>query len=55
MSHAMTGKTSAAIGGWVTIGSVVALFASPVVVLAWSLLEPDTDVWAQLWRTRCQG
>ena len=55
MSHAMTGKTSAAIGGWVTIGSVVALFASPVVVLAWSLLEPDTDVWAQLWRTRLPG
>ncbi|MEY3482897.1 MAG: hypothetical protein RLZ40_940, partial [Actinomycetota bacterium] len=25
MSHAMTGKTSAAIGGWVTIGSVVVL------------------------------
>ena len=41
--------------GWVTILGVVALVASPVLVLAWSLVDPSTDVWAELWRTRLPG
>jgi len=41
--------------GWMTILVVVAVFASPVAVLAWSLLDPATDVWRQLWSTRLPG
>lgn len=38
--------------GWATILGVVALVASPVAVLAWSLVDPSTEVWSELWRTR---
>ena len=41
--------------GWVTILGIVTFVASPVVVLTWSLLDPSTDVWAELWRTRLPG
>ena len=41
--------------GWMTIILVVAAFASPVAVLAWSLFDPATDVWRQLWSTRLPG
>jgi iron(III) transport system permease protein len=41
--------------GWATILAIVALVASPVAVLAWSLVDPSTDVWAELWRTRLPG
>lgn len=48
----MSGRTSSAVGGWAIILAVVGLFASPVVVLAWSLVDPASEVWAQLWQTR---
>lgn len=48
----MTGKITSAVAGWATIFVVVALFASPVIVLAWSLADPASEVWAQLWQTR---
>lgn len=48
----MSGKSSSAVGGWAIILAVVALFASPVVVLAWSLVDPASEIWAQLWQTR---
>jgi len=48
----MTGKITSAVAGWATILVVVALFASPVIVLAWSLADPASEVWAQLWQTR---
>lgn len=41
--------------GWATILGIVALVASPVLVLAWSLVSPSTEVWAELWRTRLPG
>ena len=41
--------------GWTTILAVVAVVASPIVVLAWSLIDPSTNVWAELWRTRLPG
>lgn len=41
--------------GWATILVVVALVASPILVLAWSLIDPSTAVWAELWRTRLPG
>lgn len=34
---------------------VVALVASPVVVLTWSLTDPATEVWRRLWETRLPG
>ncbi|MBU6201877.1 MAG: ABC transporter permease subunit [Acidobacteria bacterium] len=37
---------------WIVIAGTVALVASPVAVLAWSLADPSTEVWAELWRTR---
>ncbi len=41
--------------GWATIITIVALVASPIIVLAWSLTDISTDVWAELWRTRLPG
>lgn len=41
--------------GWATIVVIVAVVASPVVVLAWSLIDPSANVWAELWRTRLPG
>ena len=43
------------VSGWATILGIVALVASPVLVLAWSLVDPSGDVWAELWRTRLPG
>ncbi len=40
---------------WATILGIVALVASPVLVLAWSWRDPSGDVWAELWRTRLPG
>ena len=40
---------------WVTILGIVTLVASPVFVLAWSLVDPSVSVWAELWRTRLPG
>lgn len=41
-----------ALFGWAVIVTVVALIASPIGVLAWSLVDPSAEVWAELWRTR---
>ena len=43
------------VSGWATILGIVALVASPVLVLAWSLVDPSSEVWAELWRTRLPG
>ena len=40
---------------WLTILIIVSVVASPIVVLAWSLVEPSGDVWAELWHTRLPG
>lgn len=40
---------------WTTIFLIVVVVASPVVVLAWSWIDPSGDVWAELWRTRLPG
>ncbi|MFM2113608.1 MAG: hypothetical protein RL643_566 [Actinomycetota bacterium] len=48
----MSGKIPSAVACWAIILVVVALFASPVIVLAWSLADPASEVWAQLWQTR---
>ena len=41
--------------GWMAILGIVALVASPILVLAWSLVDPSGEVWAELWRTRLPG
>ena len=48
-------RAPGAVLGWTTIVVIVAVFVSPVAVLAWSLLDPATDVWRQLWSTRLPG
>ena len=40
---------------WTAILGIVALVASPIFVLAWSLVDPSGEVWAELWRTRLPG
>lgn len=55
MSRPTLARPYGAVFGWALIVAIVALFATPVAVLAWSLLDPATDVWAQLWRTRLPG
>lgn len=49
------GRRLADVSSWATIVGVVALVASPVLVLAWSLVDPSNSVWAELWRTRLPG
>ena len=44
-----------ALPGWVATGAITALVATPVVVLAASVLDPSVDVWARLWETRLPG
>ncbi|MBU6315349.1 MAG: hypothetical protein KGR47_02470, partial [Acidobacteria bacterium] len=48
-------QRSGALLGWAVILAVVAVVSAPVMVLAWSVLDPSTDVWADLWRTRLPG
>ena len=41
--------------GWILLIVVSGLAAAPVLVAVWSLAEPSTDVWRQLWDTRLPG
>lgn len=41
--------------GWAALTAVAAALAAPVTVVAWSLTDPDTAIWRQLWRTRLPG
>ncbi len=41
--------------GWVATVAVTAVVATPVVVLAASVLDPSVEVWARLWATRLPG
>lgn len=40
---------------WAAILGIVAVVASPVLVLGWSLADISSAVWAELWRTRLPG
>jgi len=55
MYRTMTDRSSGAVLGWTFIAVVVLVFAAPVTVLAWSLVDPATEVWRQLWQTRLPG
>ena len=41
-----------ALPGWVATIAITAVGATPVVVLAASILDPSVDVWIRLWETR---
>ncbi len=41
--------------GWAALTAVAGVLAAPVAVVAWSLTDPDTEIWRQLWRTRLPG
>ena len=47
--------TARTLPGWVAVTAVAAALAAPVAVVAWSLTDPDTEIWQQLWRTRLPG
>ena len=42
-------------GGWLALGIVAFLVASPVAVIVTSILDPSTSMWADLWETRLPG
>lgn len=37
------------------VGAVAVAVATPVLVVIWSITDPSTDVWRELWRTRLPG
>jgi iron(III) transport system permease protein len=37
------------------LAAVVAAAAIPVLIIMWSIVQPSTDVWRQLWETRLPG
>jgi len=41
--------------GWATIIPIVALVASPVIVVLASIIDPDGAMWARQWETRLPG
>jgi len=55
MMSVATVRRPGALLGWVAILAIVGVTAAPVAVLAWSVLDPATEVWAELWRTRLPG
>ncbi len=44
-----------ALPGWVATSAITALVATPVLVLAASVLDPSVEVWVRLWETRLPG
>lgn len=41
--------------GWVAIAALSAALAAPVAAIGWSILDPEVEMWRQLWRTRLPG
>ena len=41
--------------GWALLVVVSVVMAAPVAVIMWSITDPRTDVWRELWRTRLPG
>lgn len=48
----MTRRRTGSVLGWAAILPIVALVASPVIVVLASILRPNTDMWSTLWETR---
>jgi len=41
--------------GWALLVVVSAVMAAPVAVILWSITNPSTEVWRELWQTRLPG
>jgi iron(III) transport system permease protein len=41
--------------GWVAMIGIATLVVVPVMVVLWSIVEPDVDTWQRLWDTRLPG
>lgn len=41
--------------GWTAAVLVAGLVAAPLVVVLWSIVQPDSEVWRDLWQTRLPG
>jgi iron(III) transport system permease protein len=56
MTHAATlGRQARKLSGSVVIGAIAIAVAIPVLVVVWSIVQPSTDVWRELWDTRLPG
>ena len=44
-----------ALPGWAAIIAVGLVVAAPVLVILWSITDPSTEVWRELWETRLPG
>ena len=58
----MTASKVTRSGRWVgpgsfhaVVGAIVVAAAVPVLVIVWSIVQPSTDVWSELWATRLPG
>ena len=52
----MTGRWRPGRGpGWALLVVVSVVMAAPVMVILWSITEPSSEVWRELWRTRLPG
>jgi len=41
--------------GWALLVVVAVVMAAPVAVIVWSIADPSTEVWRELWQTRLPG
>ena len=41
--------------GWALLVVVSVLMAAPVAVILWSITDPSSEVWRELWQTRLPG
>jgi iron(III) transport system permease protein len=53
-----TSATAQRVGSWTTtamVSAVAIAVAIPVLVIVWSIVQPSTEVWEELWATRLPG
>ena len=43
------------LSGSIVVGAIAVTVAVPVLVIVWSIVQPSTDVWSELWATRLPG
>jgi len=43
------------LSGSIVVGAIAVTVAVPVLVIVWSVVQPSTDVWSELWATRLPG
>lgn len=44
-----------ALSGSLVVAAIASTIAIPVLVIVWSIVQPSTDVWSELWATRLPG